>query len=1225
MPNPKILRHRDRLIDRLLANNTMIHFRPSEKGGQRIDFYDLPNVPTNSNVSTNISEPTPLLTTPNVSDNISEIFRTLMKNKNVEISLPNNSIPKRLGILKRETDDRRRTTGLPSCFLAWPFVNIPVENKPSKVAPLLFWQINIGIQGQTLTIHRNESATLNFILEKWLKRKKDISLLLSSMSDDNGEIEVDDLYGFSQKINGMFNKNGQLNVRNDISEENPYTLHKYSSSNEWTIMPCAALGIVTFKYRTLLRDLEDLSNIVDESDDSLLSKFFVNPAASVTNPPECKEPKHESNKYLIEKTDSSQESAIWQARESKIMLLNGPPGTGKSQTIVNLIADALARKESVALVCHQSAALNVVKKRLDHNNIGIFCKKITDPREQRKEIIKGIRNIAIGQDNFPNIQGINQIGELENEIESIEVSLKEIIDSCVTDKESMHSMRGDFLGIIEKTSTNFHFNAFHRNHRQFINAIRNIPFIDTIRNMDVDLQKHMNELHQYALDYIRCEYDKNPWKNAKQDGKSIQLEIKNLINNAIHLDDNNDHLPRKELLPILFNNITSRHAHIFFDNESKETIQEFAKLIKYTREVFCNAKIPMPQPIWEKIYDKTGGDEYKFYAKQSLHLSTILSLNERKANNNLITAFMQYRHILGTPMEDMKHWQHILKSVYCYLKLPEMPRLTDLDHPENHLNKCNQLQKLLEDKRKLNSRVISSKFRSRQQAAKYLSMIGLLKLNNSGNIKATTIRKICNHKKGKDKFREIFPALLMNPDSMCQILPLEPNSIDLVIIDEASQMFVADALPILYRAKKIIISGDNKQMPPDDRFALQNDDDDDDERFEDLQKEPIPEIPIDHIELLDAAEAALSYGHAHCELNVHYRSRPAELIAFSNHAFYDGKLQTAPDNKILLPSLERPIKVISVAGTFNDGINEEEITQIISSLREIWLKNHEPPSVGVIVFNTKQAKRLQFRLDTESRQCPAFKDAYQNALKMEDDGEDDREDVSFFVRSVEHVQGDERDIIILGTTYNTTGSFGDLSKKDTGRKRLNVAVTRAKYGMYVITSLDIDMISNAGERPIGNSGREKWFLWKFMEYARAISNDNPEKAAETLRSLNPTYDPPRPVGQTPESQFELDVGDFIRSKEYTVDYQIGEGGFRIDLGVKLLQDDKRYLCGIECDGRYWHSGWRARHHDVWRQEILKGKGWTIHRIWSDHWYGINADDTKNELLEKLREFSEALP
>ncbi len=1203
-----ILRHRNYLIGRLLPRNPMLHFKPSERSGRIVDFYDLPDVPTDADVSTNINK----------------FFRTLIEDKRVEISLPNNSIPGRLRRLKTEADDQHRATGLPSCFLAWPFINIPDENNLPKVAPLFFWQIDITIQRQILTIsiteaikHKigiTESAKHNFMLEKWLELKRHISLPLSSISGDNGESTEDDLYDLSQKINDMFNElNEQLNVRNDISEENPYTLHKYSSSNELTIMPCAALGIVNFKYLTLLHDLEELSERVKGGSCGLLDEFFDTPSKNVINSPKGEEPEKESEKYLIELTDSSQESAIWQARKSPIMLLDGPPGTGKSQTIVNLIADALARKESVALVCHQPAALNVVKKRLDagEENIGVFCKKIIDPRKQRSQIIKDIRAIANGDDNyFPNIEDVNQSEKLGNTIRKLESLLEKIIKSCGTDDKYGYSMCGDFRGIIEEISntpnySNLHFNVFNPKHE---------PFINTIGKIDVDLQKCIEELRQYASDYIGCKFDTNPWKDAEQNDDTIQFDLESLTEDASELDKSNN-LPKKELLPILFNNIAANHAHVFFDNESRTTIKDFAQLIKSTRNTFHKAKIPTP-PIWENIYNKAGGKKYAFYASQSRHLSTILSVKERQAKNKLIATFMQNRDKFGTTIEDMEHWQNILKSVYYYLKFSKIPRPIDL---QNQLNNCKNLKEFLKKKRTLDSQVIGHNFRFRRQFSNYLLKQGFLKLKGVGGKKATTIRDICHH--GKRDLNEIFPALLMNPDSMCQILPLEPNSIDLVIIDEASQMFVADALPILYRAKKIIISGDNMQMPPGDTFAMKISADGDDETDGEYQQQPTPEIPIDHIELLNAAKAVLPYdNHARCELSIHYRSRPAELIAFSNHAFYKGKLQTAPDNNFLLPPLDRPIQVIHAAGTFNTGINDKEIEEIISSLKNIWLGNHNPPSVGVIVFNTTQAKKLRLRLDEESELCSDFQCAYQQALSMEVEGED----VSFFVRSVEHVQGDERDIIILGTTYNTTGRYGPLNTTDKGRKRLNVAVTRAKYGMYVITSLDIDMISNAGEQPTDNAGSERWFLWKFMKYARAISTRDLESAANILRSLNPTYTPSRPVGRTPDSQFEKDVGDFIQGIGYTVDYQIGEGGFRIDLGVKSPQNDKRYLCGIECDGRYWHSGWRARHNDIWRQEILEGKGWTIHRIWSDHWYSINADDTKNELCEKLYNLSQTL-
>lgn len=418
-------------------------------------------------------------------------------------------------------------------------------------------------------------------------------------------------------------------------------------------------------------------------------------------------------------------------------------------------------------------------------------------------------------------------------------------------------------------------------------------------------------------------------------------------------------------------------------------------------------------------------------------------------------------------------------------------------------------------------------------------------------------------------------------------------------------MFTADALPLFYRAKKVVIAGDDMQMPPSDLFTVSREIDDSNSDDDDDESTQLPETgsaPADgRYELLQTVEHfLLSCENTAYNLEVHYRSRPSELIAFSNHAFYKGNLQAAPDNSPMPNYMNRPIEVKQVEGKFQNGINQEECKAVVDKLRHIWKKKN-PPSAGVIVFNVKQERQLKAMIDDECQKDTDFREKYDRACQQTDDGED----IGFFVRSVENVQGDERDIIILATTYdNERRNLGIISQKEKGRRRLNVAVTRAKLGMFVITSLDIDRISNMGKRPDEDDpreGSENWFLWMYMRYARAVSKGNSETVRDILQEVNPEYNP-HPTGQAPDSEFEIQVADFLREKGYYVDYQVGEGGFRIDLGVKLKKDDSRYLCGVECDGRIWHSGWRKIHDDIWRQKILESKGWKIVRIWSDNWF-----------------------
>ena len=945
----------------------------------------------------------------------------------------------------------------------------------------------------------------------------------------------------------------------------------------------------------------------------MLDEFLGHRSDAVRNPPRGKIPE-ESEKYLVEWTDASQEQAVWQARESKIMLLKGPPGTGKSQTIVNLIGDALKNNKSVALVCRKQAALDVVKKRLKGVDLGHLAVNITEPRKQRKSVINEL--IAIKE-------GKREIDDKVNKKPQERLSCSERIVSLEKKREDIfksrgegenYSIRGHLCGTISLIHENMKFTPYDLNHKRFVQSVSNI--IAT----NFSLEDEREKLKRFSQDYKSFDYANNKWKNAgvdKNDAGNVAQFFSPLIAHAEHLDRLGKDLPDERLWNFLFNRVMRNFVAQLFGIDKKDTIGKMVEFIRHTEEVFAMAKMPLCPPIWRDVYHGMSGATYQSYEDDIKYLPQIAFINERK-KIPVIRTFMEYNESNW----DMTHWEDITHAIYCYAKLIKLPKV-HLDKIEEERNRAD-FRKAVDEKRNHDSKSIRRVFMGRQQAASMLYQKGLLQLKKGPkqkgrNVQPSTIRKIAHD--GRDELNKIYPALLMNPDSMCQVLPLETGVIDLAIVDEASQMFLIDAMPILYRAKRIVVSGDNMQMPPDENFTLQEDEEDEEneENKKDEHETETEEVFAPRTyELLEATDALAESEDIHCRLNVHYRSRPAELIAFSNHAFYDGRLQAAPDNGGLRSPLRTPIEIVHVSGkrrkVKNGVINDEEINEIINQLERIW-SDSNPPSVGVIVFNITQEKEFKKRFEEKCQEDKDFADKYRNSQMSQDE---DGEDTGFFVRSVENVQGDERDIIVLGTTYDNEGNYGLLSRTEKGRRRLNVAITRAKHGMIVITSLDINNISKDTEGPNAPSGdsRERWYLWKFMEYARAVSNNDKEDAAKKLRSINPEYSRPIPIGHGPDSQFEIDVADYIRKLNYITDYQIGEGGFRIDLGVKRTEKDKRYLCGIECDGRVWHDNWCARHNDIWRQKILESKGWNIYRIWSDHWYD-HSDDTKTELHDYL--------
>jgi superfamily I DNA and/or RNA helicase len=400
-------------------------------------------------------------------------------------------------------------------------------------------------------------------------------------------------------------------------------------------------------------------------------------------------------------------------------------------------------------------------------------------------------------------------------------------------------------------------------------------------------------------------------------------------------------------------------------------------------------------------------------------------------------------------------------------------------------------------------------------------------------------------------------------------------------------MYVAEAIPMLFRAKSALIAGDIHQMPPSNQFSFADDGDGSEDEVLDDDYEPARMVASTEGEfrLLVAADEALGANSPHkVTLNVHYRSARKELIDFSNHAFYEGKL-IIPSGNAVLPSFMRSAIVFEqVNGNFDKGLNEIEALRIVEWLDEIWssqLAAINRPTVGVIVNNVRQRDRVNELIQNKCLTDRRFADCYS---EEQDRKTGDGEDVSLFVRSVESVQGDERDIIIFGFTYSgSSRRFGPLvTPKFDGRKRLNVAITRAKRGMIVLNSLSIEHISNETEK----ESAERYFVYQYLRYAKAVSEHCEIVVNSILNQLNAERQRLALIEEETDSPFEDEVKAYIENLGFIVKPQVGESGFKIDLGVKLAQHDLNFLCGIECDGARYHSGWTARTRDVLEYHLV---------------------------------------
>lgn len=436
-----------------------------------------------------------------------------------------------------------------------------------------------------------------------------------------------------------------------------------------------------------------------------------------------------------------------------------------------------------------------------------------------------------------------------------------------------------------------------------------------------------------------------------------------------------------------------------------------------------------------------------------------------------------------------------------------------------------------------------------------------------------------------DALNRLAPCMLMSPLSIAQFLPADQPPFDLVIFDEASQIAPWDAIGSIARGRQVVIAGDPRQMPPTN-FFNRGPNAGDDDTAEDMES------------ILDECLGAGVPSHS---LSWHYRSRHESLIAFSNHRYYDSNLITFPAAETRASAVEWR-KVEGVYAKGKGRYNQAEAEAIVS---ETVKRLTDPAfvaagySIGIITLNSDQQKLINDLLDTARKQYPQIEPFFQ-----------DTQTEPVVVKNLETVQGDERDLIMLGIGYGPTEpgapvmsmNFGPLNK-DGGWRRLNVAITRSRREMLVFTSFEPSMIDL--NRTNARAVRD---LKHFIEFAQR----GPRALAEAVQGSVGGYDSP----------FEEAVAQGLRRLGWQVVPQIGVSRFRIDLGIVHPDRPGDYLAGVECDGATYHSAATARDRDKVRGAILKGLGWNLVRLWSTEWW-VDKEGALQKLHAALNELLEA--
>ena len=686
-----------------------------------------------------------------------------------------------------------------------------------------------------------------------------------------------------------------------------------------------------------------------------------------------------------------------------------------------------------------------------------------------------------------------------------------------------------------------------------------------------------------------------------------------------------------------------KEINVFCESTNVELL-----IAKYIEEICLNSKLLISGSGIEELVKKVIGYniliDQGYFKADRLNIPMDVNLNSlsriaREKNtilkplNNRLDYLHEYYSLMKFINEQSPNMQNLLNQILI-IPRNEWDATFEEWFIHNFLSKNSSLEVMRNDQdirkiiraekniRNLYPKLILSYWNGevnrlmRTYQSKPIALKSLYNLRGANGKRRNSLRTILNY--DFESFSTFFPVVLTNPSIVSSIMPLKLGLFDIVIFDEASQLRIEDTLSSFIRGKIHVVSGDKYQMPPSSFFISDVDISDDDEKFgvpneiEDLEKS----LEKNHLYSLIMSESLLDFAdQLHFKqvyLDIHYRSKHPDLIEFSNKAFYGSRLIPTPP----LISDEQAIHYHEINGLYHseDQTNLQECEQVIKIIEEEYHKN---PSLkmGVATLNLNQRNSILDKLSELSAKDEKF------ALMM-----NELDKNGFFVKNLENIQGDERDIIIISTTFGRRedGSFiqnfGPLTRKG-GYRLLNVIITRAKERLHLVTSIPEDYYIKYDKLLMQDGNDGKAIFYAYIAYAKAVSkNDNVQKeiVLKNLAAVVDLNETDRVNLDLTESPFEEEVYQrmaHVIPKE-KIHLQQKVGGFRLDIVVET-EDAKRKIA-IECDGATYHRSEEDHYWDVFRQEYLEAYGYIFYRIWSENWF----EDPSSE-MRKLLAFIEA--
>ena len=1117
----------------------------------------------------------------------------------------------RIKELKREVEELEKETGRYELYVGYPFVFGCIHQGSTKTAikaPLLLFPVTVDIsEDNTVEIRRNDTqkVQINQALVFAYAQSRKLSL-------EGAEFEFDDFSQF-KSVKDVVDYLAELHIKIDCQpERNVYPYSKFKEpecrGTELSVRRGAVIGRFPLS-NSIYNDYTKLEKkkLTNDAINELLTPAKVKPKKKVKKKKRGKKAPSEQS-YAVKMLDFAQSEVVKKVDKNGNMVIYGPPGTGKSQTIVNIITDALCKNKRVLVVSQKKAALDVVYNRL--GTLSAKAMYVVDESKEKQSfyerclnahqacMVNSLADIDALRAEFDSTQRkiddevlcLEKINTLLNTVRPFGLSLGEMYSSSyMLPKNSPEYAL--YLKMLEnKTLMDLDYAAL----KDVLFGIRSMELAKIYYNFLVDKEKNP------LIDSMQADIDIRTLSEVKARIEELQKAKKGLFSTSKYpyyrqvlayfdrMEDDGtlDTLVKTEMKLSGMRRLFASKDKDDLKNKYTET---YAAIKEYASDYECLLRV-MTKDGYAAVVDNVLRGNFSYL---KLVLDAINGYISVRDTARLISGLDKSKlAVLSFAYTESKNYQNyneiidkiMLIRIYHEVLRYEEECKNDFSCMVDFANITSKIMKLKESQLD-----ISLKLAEGQNSRKYDEVYAAAKNNKDYLYQISKTQKFWPIRKTMEVYCEfilsLFPCWLLSPENVSNLLPLEKNLFDLVIFDEASQVFIENTIPTIYRGKNIVVAGDAKQLRPSATFV---------KRFLGADFEDFDDYSVQAaLEVESLLDLAVSR-YESANLTYHYRSRSQELIDFSNHAFYGNDLRVVPNTTRNLK--ETPIVRYKVNGKWENRRNEKEAKKVVELLREIFTTRKNNESIGIITFNIDQQSCIADMIEKEASKDPLLREFITKETHRFENGED----TGLFIKNLENVQGDERDIIIFSIGYaeNAQGrvhtSFGSLSAAG-GENRLNVAVTRARSKIIVVTSIEPEELKVDGSK---NQGPK--LLRKYLTYVRAVSNKSREEADAILKELD------APDARTAERitsvmAVEEQMKERLEKLGYKVDIGLGNKNNRISLAVYDEKKDK-YLVGVELDYDAFLSSESCLERDVYKPKFLESRGWTVIRVWCRDWW-----------------------